>query len=327
MKRSAFRVAAVVSAALLAACSGEREPEVPEGPVTWGVEASVDKTEVQVGEELTLSLTVSHPPEASFLAPTGADLEPFALIEQSEVEVSPTTTRVDLRLAPFFLPDDVEIPAVEVRYRDESGELVPLQVAAIPVQVVTSLSPDVTEIHDIKEPLALAVPRELGLWWWLLLALLAAALAYIIYTKLRKETEVDAAQWVAPPPPPYEEALAALRRLEDKGLLDKGEVVLFYEELTEIAKRYAGRRFEVAYLERTTWEILEDLRAKKLRGESYASFRRLLEASDLIKFAKQIPDPAGAGASYAEVEAFLERTRPKPAVPASSSDDSVEVPA
>ena len=54
------------------------------------------------------------------------------------------------------------------------------------------------------------------------------------------------------------EALQALTRLRDRNLVDQGQVALFYTELTDIMRRYAGRRFEVPYLERTTGEILRD---------------------------------------------------------------------
>jgi hypothetical protein len=188
---------------------------------------------------------------------------------------------------------------------------------------VTSLTPEVTEIHDIKEPLDLTVPRDFRLLWWLLLALAAAILAYLIYRKLRKEPEgVAAPVWVPPLPPADVEAEAALKRLAEKDLIRKGELTAFYTELSEVMKRYAGRRFEVPYLERTTSEVLSDLKPRKLAQGAVSELRAILEASDLVKFAKLLPEAIEAEAAFALARFWIEKTRPVP-VPASSPERAI----
>ena len=59
-------------------------------------------------------------------------------------------------------------------------------------------------------------------------------------------------------------------------------------ELTDIVKRYAGRRFEVPYLERTTEEILADVTLTGTEAPTQP-LRAILEIADLVKFAKQMP--------------------------------------
>ncbi|HJS72832.1 MAG TPA: hypothetical protein VJ921_01000, partial [Vicinamibacteria bacterium] len=172
---------------------------------------------------------------------------------------------------------------------------------------------DVTEIHDIREPVDLMVPRDFRLLGWLLLALLLALAAYLIYRKLRKEPGRVEAPVVAPPlPSPDVEAEAALRRLAEKRLVEKGEIAAFYTELAEILKRYVGRRFEVPYLERTTSEVLSDLRPKKLAAGTTSELRGILDASDLVKFAKYAPEPAHAEETLALAHSWIRRTRPSP---------------
>ena len=134
----------------------------------WSVAASADKSEVQVGEDVTLTLTLRHPPEGRYVAPPDASFVPFEVIGKSEEEVSPVETRLQVRLAAYRLPGDIEIPALQIQYQKE-GKVESLTTAPIPVRVVTSLTPEVTEIHDIKEPVELTVPRDFRLLWWLLL--------------------------------------------------------------------------------------------------------------------------------------------------------------
>ena len=130
-------------------------------------------------------------------------------------------------------------------------------------------------------------------------------MAYLIYRKLRKEPEgVKAPAWV--PPPADVEAEAALRRLAEKDLIRKGELKAFYTELSEVMKRYAGRRFEVPYLERTTSEVLSDLKPRKLAQGVVLELRAILEASDLVKFAKLVPETNASGRGV-RARAFLDR--------------------
>jgi hypothetical protein len=297
---------------LLASCAREEAPPVPEGPVAWSVSASVDKKEVQVGEDLVLTLVVRHPEDGRYVPPPDASFAPFEVIARTEEKPGPTETRLQFRLAAYRLPGDAEIPALQVSYQ-ESDKIQTLATERIPVKIVTSLTPDVTDIHDIKEPVDLMVPRDLRLLAWLLLALLAALAAYLIYRKLRKEPGLVEAPIVAPPlPAPDVEAEAALRRLVEKGLLEKGELAAFYTELAEIVKRYVGRRFEIPYLERTTSEMLSDLRPKKLATGTTSELRGILDASDLVKFAKYLPEPAHAEGTMALARSWIQKTRPSP---------------
>jgi hypothetical protein len=309
-------------ALVLAGCGGGAAPIVPEGPVEWSVAASVDKSEVQVGEDLTLTLVLRHPPEGRYIAPPDTAFTPFDVIGKSEEEVSPVETHLQVHLAAYRLPGDVEIPALQIQYRNQ-GEIASLTTDPIPIEIATSLTPEVTEIHDIKEPVDLTVPRDFRLLWWLLLALAAAILAYLIYRKLRKEPEgVKAPVWIPPLPPADVEAEAALQRLAEKDLIRKGELKAFYTELSEVMKRYAGRRFEVPYLERTTSEVLSDLKPRKLLPGAVSELRAILEVSDLVKFAKVMPEAAQAEASFALALSWIQRTRPVPA-PSSSSERAI----
>ncbi len=303
----------LVLALVLAACGGDETPVVPEGPVEWSVSASVDKERVQVGEDVALTLVLRHPPEGRYIAPPDTAFAPFDVIGKSEEEVSPVETRLRIRLAAYRLPERVEIPALQIQYQKD-GKVESLATDPIPVEIVTSLTPDVTEIHDIKEPMDLTVPRDFRLAWWLLLALAAAVLAYLIYRKLRKEPEgVKAPAWTPPLPPADVEAEAALRRLAEKDLIRKGELKAFYTELSDVMKRYAGRRFEVPYLERTTSEVLSDLKPRKLAPGTASGLRAILDVSDLVKFAKFVPEAAEADGSFALALSWIEKTRPAPA--------------
>lgn len=310
----------------VSACAPEEAPEIPDGPIEWSVSATIDVSEVEVGDDVTLTLTVTHPPEGHFVPPPETLFAPFSVIEHWLLEVSPVETRLLYRVAAYQLPGDLELGALELSYRGEDGEIGVLATDPIPIRVVTSLTPDITDIHDIKRQVVLTVPRNWSLLWWLLAALLLAAIAYIIYRRFRKEPDSEAAPvWTAPLPRPDVEAEAALARLAERKLIENHRIELFFTELTDIMKRYAGRRFDVPYLERTTDEILSDLRDQPVTG-----LRDILEAADLVKFAKTMPEQDEARSSFALARTLIRTTKPAPTRPPSSpssTNEPVEAPA
>jgi hypothetical protein len=312
-------------ALLIAACQqepvGQPTPvaPVPDGPVAWLVSAQASKTELQVGETLDVEITVRHPAGQEFLIATGANLEPFELVERVDAEPSsPVEDHVTLRLAAYRLPGEIAVPPIKVEYRNESGELASLETEPIPITLVTSLTPAVTDIHDIKPPIAdIPISREWGWLWWVLGALGVAAIAYLLYRRFtRKRPESMAA--TPPPPllPPEVEAETALRRLAEAGWLKKGEVHRFYIELSEIMKRYAGRRYGVPFLERTTPEIQKDLKRTGIPREAQNQLDRILVTADFVKFARVIPPEEESNRMVPESFRFIEETKPLPLPPA-----------
>ncbi len=315
---SAGRWASFALVVVLGACSSTPADirEATSGPVEWTVSASTDQTSVQVGDDFELALRVTHPLDGDFVPPAGADFAPFTILESATESLSPTESLLRFRLAAYVLPQDLELPALTVRYRDADGEVVSLSTPPIAISLVTSLTPEVTDVHDIKEPVSLEVPRDWTLLWWLLAALVAALVAYLLYRKLRKEpAALPAPAFVTPLPAPDVEAEQALLRLAEKKLIEQGQLTLFYTELTDIMRRYAGRRFEVPYLERTTTEILRDLRGKKVTN---APLRSILEAADLVKFAKDSPGEEAAKDVLGRAHLLLQETRPAPRAEAAS---------
>ena len=292
---------------------------VPEGPGEWAVAARADKTEIQVGEALTLDVAIRHPAGAEFLLATGGDkLTPFELVEQIEPDsTAPTESRVKLRIAAYRLPGEVAIPPIKVEYQNESGELASVETQPIPIALVTSLTPEVAEIHDIKGPMAdLPVPSRWGRLWWLLAALVVAALAYLLYRRFRKKGAELLGEPLPPPlAPPEVEAEEALRRLVEARLLETGKVRQFYIALSDIMKRYAGRRYAVPYLERTTSEIQRDLRGAGIKHEGRMGLDKILVMSDLVKFARIRPPDDESNRMVPEGFRFVDETKPKLVAP------------
>lgn len=330
----AFVLAALLSApALAGAGAGPALPPQPAPPdepppaddgAAFRATAEVVAEPVEVGEVVEVEVAVAHPPDAEAAPILDAALGGFRVLGADRAppagvtETAPDTpgSRFLVRLGAFVLPGDHEIPAIPVGIRTGGGDLAQIETPPTSVRVVSSLpaddeeaAADLRDIHDLRGPFLHEVPPRWGvIGLWTLAAIVLALAVWWLWRRRRGAAEEP----VVPLPPAAVEAEAALARLANSGLLAAGEVVRFYERLAGIMKRYAGRRFGAAWAERTTGEILHDLRARRLGGAEAALplLAGVLLEADLAKFSDRPFRPAAAEARFTEAGLFLDRTRP-----------------
>lgn len=329
--RSGLRARAAGS--LLASCAfaapgGGQPPEPPpEPPAGIRASAAVVSEPVEVGAGFELEVVVEHPPDAEAAPVLAEALGDFRVLGVERTAPpdgaeAPGSSRFTVRLLAGVLPGDHEIPAAPVGIRLAGGELRQVEAPPTPVRVVSSLPPEdgegAADIHDLRGPFLFDAPPRWGVIGGALLA--AALLAAALYWFLRRRG--SRGEETVPLPPPAAEAEAALARLGQSGLLAAGQVVPFYERLAGIMKRYAGRRFETAWSERTTGEILADLdsRLGGRAGEALPLLAGILAEADLAKFSdSRFGDsrfrPEAAEGRFADAGRFLDRTRPSLAEP------------
>jgi hypothetical protein len=166
-------------------------------------------------------------------------------------------------------------------------------------------------------------------WWWLILALAAivlAAGAWWLWKRWKRRGAGPGGIPAAPPEPAETTARRALEILLAKNLVEQGMVKLFYIELSDIARRYIEGRFRIPALDLTTAELLPELRRISEVRPLYADIRSFLDDSDLVKFAKYVPDAVSAGADVDRVRLIIDRTVPSasPSVSPPASPPSME---
>lgn len=298
--------------AVVSATGGAAQP----GPEpAAGAIAEVVSEPVEVGDVFELEVVVEHPEGAEAAPVARESLGDFRVLGAVPLEPDGAPageSRFLLRLGAFVLPGDHEIPPVPVGVRAANGGLSLIETPPAPVRVVSSLPPDSEEagadIHDIRGPFQLNVPPRWGAIGLLALGVLVLLAAAWWLWRRRGARETPA----VPPPPPAAEAEAALARLARDGLLERGDVVGYYERLAGIMKRYAGRRFETAWSERTTGEILRNLRLRAApeHREALTLLASILGEADLAKFSERAFRPGAAQSRFREAGMFLDRTRP-----------------
>jgi len=198
------------------------------------------------------------------------------------------------------------LPGIEISYQDPMGRLHSLKTSSMTVSIQT-VPPDPKAKGDIRGIRGVVGPVGWSPWWWLLLVLAMGIVGLLLWKKRAQKIQ-------GPPPPPPEPADSkALRRLQELlalGWIDAGKIKEFYSGMSDIVRTYLEEAFKTPALEHTTGEILRQLRKKNvLSSEQQVELQKFLESSDLVKFAKFLPDAAEALQDHATAVRFVEMTR------------------
>jgi hypothetical protein len=199
----------------------------------------------------------------------------------------------------FALDSAYAVPAG--RLATETDTILVEGLAPIIVPVRSLVPADAAELKDLAP--IVEFPRT---WWpWLLaLAIALATGAWLLHRRRNRppvEEEPDAPS--EPAESPLDEALRRLAGLTAVDYASAEEAKPFFTEVSDIARTYVARRLGVPAREMTTHETIRDLRNLPRQDAPSDAFvrdlRRILESSDIVKFADVQP---AAGAARETVE-------------------------
>ena len=315
-------VSVLLAGRLLAAGEGAdpskaKSPEAPESavasssskssPIVFGV--TVDRTEVSVGDSLTVTyaaripqssslkldtLVTPEPPEGE-RPPGGTVLEYLPptppVIERWDGKEGAALWKQSITIIPF-MAGTVLVPGPHFAFEerkagDAPGSSVDVRPPSVTLQVASRLpkdaKPDTLAPKDDR-PVRLPGPSllfRLGLTA-LALLLLGALWWWILRRRRAKATGGEA----APTVPPGEELLAELERLAQEAEVLGDDPRAFYTGLTRAVKRYLERRLMEPVLEWTSFETVRRLREKGVEFPKETGLVELLSAADVVKFGR-----------------------------------------
>ncbi len=215
--------------------------------------------------------------------------------------------RKDILTLQTFVSGEVQIPALIQKFSGPDGKASEFHSAPIIIKVKHLLPRENDEPGKIR---GLKDPRGMTSWWLLgsvLLAagVLAAALFWFDrYRKLRQQTEASA----APTRPADEIAKERLLALRNSTLILKGQWKKYYSELSGIARHYIENQFRIPAIDRTTHELLREIKGTAIPRQDVNAIRNVLEQSDMVKFAKFQPMEKEAQADWIQIYEAVEHT-------------------
>ena len=286
------------------------------GQTSLQVSASIDSTVIYIGQQCNLTFRMSAAEQSRVVLPQIGDtvVEGIEVVERSldtlrledgswQITQNFVITSFDSAL--YYIP---QFPFIEGKDTVFSESL-SLKVLTVPIDTTSEEMP----IADIKP---IATPPFDWKRFWTILGIIVLAFVivgvsiwrYIVYRRNNKKVVVEDKP-VEIVRTPREIALERLESIRVEKIWQQGRIKEYYTQITDVLREYLEGRFSVVSFERTSSEIIDSLQfAKKDYAEQISLLRRIFTTSDMVKFAKMIPDISTHTDTLAEAVHFVEQT-------------------
>jgi len=260
---------------------------------TISVAAYTDTTDYLVGDFINYEIEVVTRKNIEVISPSFPDtLSQLELIASEEpVLTEDEKSKTAIYKFIFAGYDSVQavIPSVVVKYRianDTSFKKIVIDSVVIQIHTVPVSTAE--EIKDVKSPIT--IPYN---WMWLLLwvaiAVFLIVAGYFSYKKYKQKKSEQPIEKKIIIIPPHVKALAALEKLDNEQLWQKGFIKDYHSRITEIIRNYFEERFDLPAMELTTTETIHHLKSIKEKENILDITYDFLSNADLVKFARFQP--------------------------------------
>ena len=305
--------------------------------------ASVQPSEILIGEQALINLQVIAPKDMEILFPVYQDsivngLEVLSMGNSDTtivdnvrtINVKYLVTSFDSTL--YYIPSMPISDGVDTIYSNSFG----LKVTAPELKDSTlaylermkagetdSIDFNELQLNDIKpiQKAPFSWKDLLSLLWIpLIILVLLAIIGAIIYLIIKKNKK---GYFFTPPPllPAHVRAMKSLDKIKEEKIWQQERYKEFYTQLTDVLRRYINERFGINSLEMTSREILSIIRTKAEEDSVYNNLKQVLTVADLVKFAKYKPFIDENDLSLMNSYFFVNQTKEDDPLPDKSEED------
>lgn len=279
------------------------------------IAASAQLTKATIGDRINLQIHIAHPTSFQLQPSTISALGDFLVTETKKSSELKQNDLVDENLnltLVTFSTGTITIPSLALTLTPAQGPPVTVKTPDIPITIESVLTrhKDRGDIQDIKGQIGFFNPLP-----WILGILILALAALVAWLISKRSKSSLAKKSLEPPRPPEEIAREALAKLQEKRLVEESRFKEFYVEFSDILRNYIEKRFAVPCLDRTTSEIILEIKPLRISLNDFQSIRELLQDCDLVKFAKFQPPLEEVNQHLEKALSFIDNTspqRPKP---------------
>lgn len=244
------------------------------------IQLSVDKNKILIGEPLVLTVETYFPPGAVIKKVSADSIPHFEQLDSPLIDTihkgEGLAVRHIYKITSFDSGHWV-IPSFSLSKSVQSDTL--------GIDVVFSEFDPKQEYHDIKDIIEVEVLKQQTPWWWYVAGGLIV-LGLIIFYLLRKKKPFAGIKPL-PVTDPYEEAMEQLQVLSKQQI----ETKEFHSLLTDIFRLYIFRRKGILSLQKTTDDLVIQLKGLNIDKENFEKLSQSLRLSDFVKFAKYDSSP------------------------------------
>jgi len=260
------------------------------------IKSEIDKSKIVIGEQIHLTLEADFPLQEPMRFFTIDSLPHFEILERQKIDT--VDDRGGIKLSQSLILTSFDsghwaIPSFQLPAD------IPMYTDSIAVDVGFSTFDPNQDYHDIKDVIDVQVKEKKKETWYWYAAASALLIAAIIYFLTRKKTKPVAR---IPFVDPYKEAKQELEKLRKENLSSKA----FYTRLVDIFRLYISRRKGIASLQKTTDDLVVQIRSLKLPTEEFNQLAQSLRMSDYVKFAKFEPTENDKSSSFKTIKDFID---------------------
>lgn len=267
------------------------------------VTGAVDKQAAYIGDLIEYSIEIRYDSTVTLTPPAvganlgGFEVKNYNVGEEVRLEDGDLMQRMEFTIRTFTTGEYV-IPPLPIEYMLPDSTFKYISANPIKIEIKSVLADENSDTLQIKplKPQA-TLEKEGGEFWVFVIAgvllLGGGAIAYYYYRKSKIEPVV-----YVDPRPEWEIAYADLALLKESSYLNEGQFKKFYIELSEIMRKYLGRRFDFLSTDLTTEEIDVIITGMIVDQKFQNDTIQFLAQADLVKFAKFVPDDSRTWADW-----------------------------
>lgn len=250
------------------------------------VGARIDSTQILVGSQTKLTVTVTNGANASIEFPTyknETEMTPgIEVVRTSGDTIGNDIHRIYVLTA--WDEGKYNVPALDIKVngKDFKTNSIPLKVNTIKVD--TARADSIRPMRDVADN-----PYSWSEWsplfWLSILTLVILVVIYYLYVRLRAGKPIIARVRFIHKLLPHEKALQKIEKIKAEHLDKDADQKEYYTELTDALRQYLEDRFDIRAKEMTSSEIISKLENEEDQSK-IAELREVFETADLVKFAK-----------------------------------------
>lgn len=281
---------------------------------------SLDASRIRIGEQTVLHIyfEYANPKEDALIGwpqfdetvTDGVEIIDKTVDYETLIDSATQTYRREQQITiSAFEPDTIEIPGVQIELNDAVYETNSLQLLVETVAVDTSkgivnIKPNYEVEYSFGE-----MAKDWLKTYWYVFAILGAIIAIYFLLRLLKRYRKEEPEPEAPRIPAHITALAVLKDLMTHESWRADNKKEYYSTLTDTVRKYLEERFDIYALEKTTREILTDLKNADISESDKMYLKKILSQADMVKFAKFKPADEDGLVSLTQSIEFVERTK------------------
>jgi len=304
-----MKITKILFITLLLGCLGTLQTQAQQTII----KASIDSTHLLIGQQTNIRLEVVQPKGRIIQLPVVRDtiIKGVELLAVSKPDTTDLGKTLQIRQnylitsfdsAIYVLPPFQVVDGTDTILSNTLG----LKISTYPVDTETKKFFDIKNV--IIPPFVLWDYKEII--WIIIGVILLILFGWYFYEVWQGKRSLNFFKKPEEPPlPPHVVALNELDDIKTQKLWQQSLFKQYHSAITDTLRKYIEKRFGTNAMEKTSGEILEEIKHVSEANSVYDNLKQILQLADFVKFAKYQPLPDENELSMANAYLFVNQTK------------------